>query len=327
MKKANTILLLVLLVCSLAGSELWAAKKFRIEYGEKQISKSFDAKKTVRIKTVIGGCTIKRSPDDRIHVEVVHDFDPDEFEAKFQDSGGKLIIQEKVYDNDSGGDSHWIITVPSHTEVRYKSATGSLEVEKLSLELEVETGTGNITLEAIKGDLDLSTGTGDVYLLDCEGRLEVSSGTGNVEIQGLKGDMDANSGTGDVEIQESTGSFAASSGTGDVDVHGITVEGECDFNSGTGDVEVKLPRGTDFDLTVSSGTGSATLNFMGNPLRGYFEFSADARRGKIISPEKFDHEEEYYQGDDLYERKSFTKSGDDPHIYIKTGTGKARLKK
>ena len=92
-------------------------------------------------------------------------------------------------------------------------------------------------------------------------------------------------------------------------------------------VEVISPKGSGFDLTVSSGTNDAIVDMDGNSFEGYFEFSAQKRRGRIDSPEKFDKEEEYEQGDQIYLRKSFTKGNSITRFYIKTGTGNAKLKK
>ena len=96
------------------------------------------------------------------------------------------------------------------------------------------------------------------------------------------------------------------------------------IDEGGADFIVK-PIGEDFDLSINSGTGDAVLDMDGQPIKGYFEFTVNARRGKIDSPIEFDNEEEYDEGDEDYVRKYFTKGGKTPRYFISTGTGTAEL--
>jgi len=63
----------------------------------------------------------------------------------------------------------------------------------------------------------------------------------------------------------------------------------------------------------------------GAPIEGYFEFTADARKGDIECPIDFDKEEEHWQGDSEVMVKSFTKGKKYPRFFISTGTGTAKL--
>jgi DUF4097 and DUF4098 domain-containing protein YvlB len=277
---------------------------------EEKLDKTFAKKDEIRFKLVLGDCQLKKSSDSRIHVHLVYSYEPDmSFEPRIEERGGRLYLEEKIRGNNPKGYSTWTVEVPDDIEIEYKSATGSLTVEGLKLEIDGSTGTGDIVLSQVKGEFDLSTGTGDVEASDSEGEFDLSSGTGNVEFKNCKGNFDASSGTGDVMAE------------------GLTIEFDGEFSSGTGDAEVSFPDGTDFELRVSSGTDDAILDMNGKQIRGYFEFTCQARRGRIICPVKFDKEEEYKQNDHTYLRKSFTQGKDVPKIYIKTGTGTAKLKK
>ena len=50
-------------------------------------------------------------------------------------------------------------------------------------------------------------------------------------------------------------------------------------------------------------------------------------QGRIISPFAPDREEEFFQGADRYNRKSFTRETDSPRVVIGTASGRAELKK
>jgi hypothetical protein len=274
---------------------------------QKEIEKSFSKKDKVRIKLILGDCYLNNSNDDKIHIHVVHSYYEDNFEVRFREKGNSLIIEEKLHGRNSDGNSTWTIAIPKDIEIDFESATGDLILNKVILEIEGNTGTGNIEAEKVKGSIELSTGTGDIEVINSEGELELNSGTGNVRIEESKGNFDANSGTGNVEAKN------------------ITIEDEAELNSGTGDVEVINPQGTNFDLSINSGTDEAVLDMHGSPIQGYFEFTAHLRKGRIVCPIEFDEEEEYYNGDGKYVRRSFTKGKNTSRYFINTGTGKAKL--
>ena len=303
MKRTKIIISLFVFLSFMVSAALLAAP-------EEKVDKTFAKKDEIRFKLVLGDCQLKKSSDGRIHVHLVYSYEPDmSFEPVIRERGGTLYLEEKMRGNNPKGYSTWTVEVPDDIEIEFKSATGSLAIEGLKLEVDGSTGTGDIVLSQVKGEFDLSTGTGDVEASDSEGEFELSSGTGNVEIKKCKGNFDASSGTGNVKAE------------------GLTIEFDGEFSSGTGDAEVSFPDGTDFELRVSSGTDDAILDMNGKQVKGYFEFTCHARRGRIVCPVKFDKEEELKHNDQTYLRKSFTQGKETPKIYIKTGTGTAKLKK
>lgn len=276
--------------------------------GEKQeIRKTFEAKESIRIKTILGDCKILMSEDDKIHVLVEYSYDPYIFEAEMKEQGRTLTLRERFHEDNPRGRSLWTVRVPGETEIQFESGTGSVDVDGVPSIFEAETGTGEVRVQNSEGEFELESGTGDIIVRNCKGEFELSSGTGSVE------------------IEDTQGVFEASSGTGDVEASHVELKEESDFSSGTGDAIVQLAKEAGKDMTVSSGTGNAVVNVSGNALKGYFEFTARADDGRIICPVAFDEEEEFWKGDDLYERKSFTKGDNYPRIRIKTGTGKAQL--
>ena len=276
---------------------------------EKTIEKSFADVKHVRLKLVLGSCTLMKSPDKSVHIRVDYTYTESEFEAVLRQRNSKLELKEMFHDsNNNGGYSKWTVKIPDDIEVDFNSATGDL------------------TLTNVSGRIDGSTGTGDITVSDSNGKFDISTGTGYVEVSGSKGEFDFSSGTGNVEIENSEGNFDISSGTGNVTARKLTFDFEGEFSSGTGDAEVIGPKGKDYDLSVSSGTDDAVLDMDGINLHGYFEMKANRRMGRIVSPVKFDREEES-DGDNKSIRKSVTIGSDTPKYYISTGTGKAVLKK
>jgi hypothetical protein len=276
---------------------------------EMDVDKTFKNIKSLRIKLVLGNCVLKKSADADVHVHLLYTRDDQRFEPRFIESGNRLTLEEKFYGHDGDGKYQWTVQIPAGLEVDLESATGGIRVEGAELEIDGNTGTGGIKIN------------------DASGKFELSTGTGGIEAKNSQGEFELSSGTGGVLIEECQGNFDVSSGTGKVKGVTITIESDAEFNSGTGSVEITAPAGKDFDLEINSGTGDAILDMQGKALEGYFEFTAHARTGKIISPEKFDQETTYGENDEKYLQKSFTRGKATPRYFISTGTGDAELKK
>jgi len=276
---------------------------------ELTVDKTFENIKTLRIKLVLGDCLLKKSADSRVRIQLVYSRDDESFEPRFSESGSRLTLEEKFYGHDGGGYYHWTVEVPAAVKVDLESATGGISIDGAELEIDGNTGTGRIEISNAIGEFDLNTGTGNISAKNSNGEFDLNSGTGRVLVEDCRGNFDVNSGTGKVKGVN------------------LIIESEAEFNSGTGSAEMTAPSGKDFDLQLNSGTGDAVLDMQGNALEGYFEFQAHSRKGEIISPEKFDKEEEYGENGDTYLRKSFTRGKETPRYFISTGTGEAELKK
>ena len=339
MKRTKIIISLFVFLSFMVSAALLAAP-------EEKVDKTFSKKDEIRFKLVLGDCHLKKSSDGRIHVHLVYSYEPDmSYEPRMEERRDTLYLEEKMHGNNPKGYSRWTVEVPDDIEIDFNSATGNLVVEGLNIEIDgstgtgdidliqvdgkydISTGTGNVELSQAKGEFELSSGTGNVNASDSEGEFELSSGTGNVNASDSEGEFELSSGTGNVKIKNCKGNFEASSGTNNVNAEGLTIDLDGEFSSGTSDVEVSFPDGTDFELRISSGTDDAILSMNGKQIKGYFEFTCHERRGRIVCPVKFDKEEEYKKNDETYLRKSFTQGKDVPKVYIKTGTGTARLKK
>lgn len=194
MKNLLTKIFLTSLISSILLLNIYAQKK--------EISKSFDTKKKVEVNTALGGIILQQSNDGKIHVNIVHNYDKGEFEAKFKEKGDRLLIEEELdLDDSDGKSSKWTISVPIKTEIELSSGTGSISIEDLDASIEGSTGTGRINISNCDGDIELSSGTGSVMVEKCNGDFEVSSGTGTVKVKNCDGDFEVSSGTGKLKLQ------------------------------------------------------------------------------------------------------------------------------
>jgi DUF4097 and DUF4098 domain-containing protein YvlB len=293
----------------------------------KVIDKSFDAKKNVRIETTSGDCLIKAGESGKINVHVEYSERAEEsFEADIQEKNNSIRIKERWHGRNSGGRVSWTITVPAETEVEFSTASGDLSVENLNNVLEASTASGDVTIENSKGDIEVSTASGDIDISDSEGKLDFSTASGDIKSSGLGGELDFSTASGDIKIRGAEGSFDLSCASGDVEASGIIIDDDSEFSTASGDVEVSLDKSSENDIDLSTASGDVTLDYNGNEIKGYFEFSAKKRSGRIRSPIDFDKEEVYGRNGDEYVRKSFTKGSGTPKIYISTASGRLTLK-
>lgn len=302
----RSFLILIIVSCLLAGmtNNLFAGR-------EENVDKKFSNIESIKCKFALGDVKIQKSSDNQVHVSLIYTHNKNNFEPIMTVRGNKLVLKEEFFDNDDQdtGYSRWVISLPK------------------DIEIDINTGTGDIIIKNVEIEVEANTGTGDIEIFDSKGEFEMNSGTGDIEISKGNGEFDLNTGTGDVNIVDAKGEIKANSGTGSVEAENITIIFEASFNSGTGDVKVVGPRGEEFDLSLNSGTGDAVLDMDGQPLNGYFEMKCNARKGKIVAPFKFDHEEEYGHGSQKTLEKSYTKGNEDRKFFISTGTGKAVVKK
>jgi len=277
---------------------------------EEKFHKEFDKKESVMISTVSGDCIIKQSSSDKIILDVVYSVRPSKFfEPDISERGNSLKIKERWSGSSSSGKVTWTLAVPPETEVEFSTASGDLSVEGVNNKIEANTASGDIEIENTTGDLDCNTASGDI------------------KVKNAQGEMELNTASGEVDVKNSKGVFELSCASGDIDASNITIKEESSFSTASGDVEVKLAKSSDYDLELSAASGDVTLDYNGNQIKGFFEFTAKKRRGRISSPISFDSEEEFGRNGNEYVRKSFTKDGSNPKIYLETSSGTVKLKK
>ncbi len=293
-----------------------------------QLHKEFDAKKKVRINTTSGDCIIQTGQPDKIIVDVEYSVTPKEaFQADFRESGNTLKIKERWSGHSSSGKVIWTLKVPSTTEVEFSTASGDLTLEDIENSVEANTASGDITVENSKGEFDFSTASGEISAENSQGEFDFSTASGDIDTRDLKGEIEFNTASGDIDVKDSKGVFELSCASGDIEASNILIDEESSFSTSSGDVKVKLAKSNEYDLDLSSSSGNVTLNYNGNPIKGFFEFSAKKRRGRIISPIDFDNEEEIERNGYTIQKKSFTKDGKTPRVLIETSSGKIVLKK
>ncbi len=257
---------------------------------KREISREFDKKEVVSLKTVSGDCIIKIGTTDKIIVNVTNEYSPrDSFEPSFRERGKELRMKEKMYGSNSGS-STWTITVPQGTEIDFSSASGGMLIQDYT------------------GELRGSTASGDYELINCKGLFYLNTASGYYEIEDCQGEFDIKS------------------ASGNIDAKGIIITEESDFASASGNVRVSLGATPEHDLNVGSASGRASLDYNGNKMVGLFELTTRYDHGRIDASFEFDNEEKFRKHGQRYIMKSVTKEKDQPLITIGTASGRASLR-
>ena len=294
---------------------------------EKQFHKTYPAKESVHIKLASGDCTIETGAEDAIVVDVKHSVMPkDAFEPEIYESGNRLKISER-WSGHSSGRVIWTITVPPATEISFSSASGDLDVSGLQKRLKASAASGDIRAEDISGELSIKTASGDIHIEDCNGDIEITAASGDIECSGLSGDTELSAASGDVKLKDSKGLFDISTASGDVKCSGLHIDGYSSFSAASGDISIRLGGACTNDLELSAASGDVSLDYNGQPLKGYFEFEARKSSGSISAPYSFDREDEFEKNGQTFVKKSFTRDGDSPRITMHTASGRITLKK
>lgn len=320
MRKGMTIVVVAMILVLACGYPLAAR--------EKEVHKEFDGVKSVRLGTVSGDCIVKTHRSDKVVVDLVYEVDPeDALDFDFDERRGRLVIKERWHGSSSSSHVLWTLTVPEGTEIDFNAASGDLEVTGPIGEIDASTASGDIMLEDVSGEIDVSAASGDVTIIGGDGEMKISTASGDVECEGVGGDVRISTASGEIDISDSKGSFELSCASGEITADGITVEGASSFSTASGSVKVVLAETSEYDLSLSAASGDVTLDYNGNTVKGYFEFEARKRRGRITCPFDFDDEEEFERWDNTFVRKSFSKDGNDPEIHLSTASGKIVLEK
>lgn len=305
-----------------------------VTFGQEKIEKSFTGIKSIRLTTASGNGTIVKGSSNEVKVTVEYTYDEDDYMPEFDQSGDRLYIKEEFRRSRyTRGYSEWTLEIPDGLELDFKTGSGNIEVEGLTIEIQASSGSGNIDIAKIVGDTRANTGSGNIELDRIDGIVDANTGSGSIRFRDVEGDADFNTGSGNIRGTNIAGSLDLNTGSGNIEVEDATIKGRSSMNTGSGNAELILAAELDFDISLNTGSGDATLDFNGQEIAGEFIMKANDK-DDIRAPFSFD--EEYGDDDDddnsrRRRRGTYTKEAKvgnkDIVIKISTGSGRAEVKK
>ena len=280
-------------------------------YGNAQaaeVNKTFKAKETVEIRTVSGDCVVKKGKSNEINVHVVYDYSPDCFEPVLMEEGNTLVLKEKFHNTGEmkscSGKSKWTVIVPEKTDIDFSSASGELKLDGLTGTMKAKVASGDITVNHFKGKAKIKSASGEINMTGFEGHLKIKTASG------------------DINLRHVTGGFEVGTASGDVEARDIEFTEASELASVSGDVNIELAKSIDVDLNLNVVSGDVTLDYNGNPVKGYVVFKGMVK--KFSCPFPFDNgERERYSPFGT----KYLNRGDSPKITLKAVSVRLNLKK
>lgn len=296
--------------------------------GQKEITKTFNGIKKVRVNTANGNCLLKKSQNATVTLKLQYTYSDEDYTPSINQEGDVLVVKEKFHNNSTNGSADWTLTIPDNISVKFVTGSGDIEASGLALDLNATSGSGDLTLSGVTGQVKCTTGSGDVELENAGGSLDVTSGSGSFRVTKSKGNLKLTTGSGNHRISESAAEFNVTTGSGRITGTALSTEGSSSFATGSGTAEVQFASSPRHDVSIASGSGTAALDFNGNDINGEIVMKASKKHGNISAPFEFDKTEEIEHSDnDITIKKTATKGSGKPKISISTGSGDAVLKK
>jgi hypothetical protein len=170
------------------------------------------------------------------------------------------------------------VVVPSSTQLRSTTGSGSQEISGISGSLEASTGSGSLKISSIGSSVRAHSGSGNIDIDGAGGNVTVRAGSGSIHASRVAGGFDGETGSGHLTLEQTApGSVRAETGSGGLDLRGvrgslqaqagsgnIKAEGEATggwmVHTGSGSVQLHLPQNASFDLNAHTGSGSINLS-------------------------------------------------------------------
>lgn len=299
---------------------------------QQTIERSFSGIERIRLTTASGNGLIKKGSSNEVNVALEYTYDEDDYQPEFEQRGSTLIIKEEFRRSRyTRGYSEWTLSVPDGLEIEFKTGSGNIEIEGLTVELHASSGSGNIELTDILGNTRVNTGSGNIELDNLEGDVDANTGSGSIRLNRIKGDAGLNTGSGNIRGRDVEGALSMNTGSGNIEMESVIVKGRTSMNTGSGNARLVLSAALDHDVSLSTGSGNAVLDFNGQDIEGKFIMKAQDK-DDIRAPFRFD--EEFGDDDDGRWRRgwrgSYTKEAQvgskDIVIRISTGSGRSEVR-
>jgi DUF4097 and DUF4098 domain-containing protein YvlB len=137
-----------------------------------------------------------------------------------------------------------VALVPRKTKVAAQSGDGSITVERIEGDVDVDTGDGSVRGYSLAGNLRVHTGDGSVRLENVDGSIVVDTADGTVAIDGRLRALKVVTGDGTVSVRADEGSVMADA---------------WEIRTGDGGVRLELPADFAADLDASTADGRVRL--------------------------------------------------------------------
>ena len=86
------------------------------------------------------------------------------------------------------------------------------------LGLIIDDGSGSIVVENVSGNIELEDDSGSILMTNVGGDVEIDDGSGSISVEGVRGDLFIGDGSGSIKVREVAGSVTVDDGSGSINV-------------------------------------------------------------------------------------------------------------
>jgi hypothetical protein len=176
--------------------------------------------------------------------------------------GGKREERVRVSGSGRGLEAHAVLRVliPAGKTVAVHLGVGSIAVNEVAADLQVDTRSGSVSAQRTSGFLRIDSGSGSIEVESIAGDVALNTGSGGVKAHALdKGVLKVHTGSGSVDVTEIHASeMSVSTGSGSVTASGIGAP-MLSISTGSGGIRGRKVAASKFDLHTGSGSISLDL--------------------------------------------------------------------
>ncbi|HEY1526022.1 MAG TPA: hypothetical protein VGH51_07265 [Candidatus Angelobacter sp.] len=244
-----------------------------------EVSGTFSAGKTVKVKSSSGAIHILGAPQNNVTYTIREHVRATTEERARRELGrmkfttyssGETVVLQADCEGSHQGSIDFDVHVPAQTQlvrleteggavaannlsgrVEAKTGGGAIQLDKITGIIAVSSGGGNIEIGKVGNDVEASTGGGSIHLVSAAGHVTAKSGGGNLDIGWAKV-MTLQTGGGSIQVTKCDGKVKAETGGGNIDLNDIA--GAAEIETGGGSIHIGPARGG-----VRAETGAGTI--------------------------------------------------------------------
>lgn len=187
---------------------------------------------------------------------------PRGFELEVHTSGGSIEVDDLDGDVDVNTAGGYVRMASMGGEVRARTAGGSIDLDTAGGNAELTTAGGSIRVRRAGGEVEAKTAGGSISVDDAGGSVKARTAGGSIRIGASGGDVVAHTAGGSVSVEDVRGSVDASTNGGSINAHIRTQpSGDSELRTHGGSVTVTLAAGIALDLDAYSSNSRVSSDF------------------------------------------------------------------
>ncbi|ARU63731.1 hypothetical protein CBW65_23920 [Tumebacillus avium] len=194
-------------------------------------------------------------------------------QASLESHNGSIEVRDfagKVYAHSHNGS---VDITRVHGDVNVLSHNGSIELQHIAAKVvRAETHHGSITLDTVTGDVELDTRHGSVETKNIDGALRLLTRNGSVRVDKVAGDLKAETHNGKIVVRECGKNVTLHTHNGSVRVQTeVGVQGPWKVSSHNGSIELNVPQDTNAMFQMHTSAGKVHGNAIPVQSHGYVQ--------------------------------------------------------